>query len=233
MQARFQAGVGLGGMHPVGGGHDDRIQILFLGQEVPVILINVDLVPVFFEVTAGVALAVLPDVTHGLEADARDAQAGFNQDPALLPGPDHGHVQIVRAAFRLLRKSEAASGKPAARHSHPQTRRGRGPEKVPAAQSWAFGVLAVVIHCPSSTSRLSQAASSAIVPPLSPVLNRFFTIRPPALHGWRNPKSGRSPTARIGGRQNSLSPLFQVFMSLSKVTSEGAKLMDLTYSADS
>ncbi len=130
METGFEAGVGMLGVHPIGRGHQDGLKAFFLGQEFTVVLVDINHLAVLFEIALGVLTAVFPDVADGPDADSRDAQAGFDQDPALGAGTDDGDIQF-RGIFLggdFFRSLLAAERRPA--DGHPQTRRSGRPQKV-------------------------------------------------------------------------------------------------------
>ena len=138
MEAGFQAGVGMFGMHSVRGGHYGDIQVLLLTQHIPVILVDVDLMPVFLEIPAGIPLAVFPDIADRSEADAGNAQAGFDQHTSLRACADDRHSEFRRFCVVLSPSGGSGSGQAPSSQGHSQTRGRRGFEKVPAGQFFSF-----------------------------------------------------------------------------------------------
>jgi len=63
------------GVHEVGRGNNDRVEVLFLIEHLLVVLIGVVLVPVLSQASGAVVAVVGPDVTNRLEADAGYLQA--------------------------------------------------------------------------------------------------------------------------------------------------------------
>ena len=72
------------------------MEILLLVQHLPVVLVHVDLVPVFQQEIAGVLLAVVPHIARRLEADSRNILGRLQQDPPLGTGADNGDIHRLR-----------------------------------------------------------------------------------------------------------------------------------------
>jgi hypothetical protein len=93
--ARLETVHGVGGVPEVGGGDDDRVEILLLVEHLAVVFVAVDVELVFLEDSDRSLLVVLrPDVTHRPEAEPRDPQHGIEENLPLGSRPEEGHVHL-------------------------------------------------------------------------------------------------------------------------------------------
>ena len=132
-----EAGVGVLGVDPVGGGDDGGLEALFRGQEVAIVLVDGGDVAVLLEVVPGVLPAVGPDVADGRDADPGNAQHRFDEHAALGAAADDGHAELV-GAFRGGRRGRGGGLRRVlperrSRQGGAEPGRGRGSEEIPAA----------------------------------------------------------------------------------------------------
>ena len=79
----LQAGVGHRRMPEVRRRNDNRLQILFFGEQVLIILVSADFVAELLQVALALAAVVLPDVAQGHQPDALNVQERLEQNLAL------------------------------------------------------------------------------------------------------------------------------------------------------
>ncbi len=95
--AGLQAVHGVLRVPEVGSGDDDRVELLLLVEHLPVVFVPVH---VELELPQGVdhalLVVLLPDVAHGAEAQAGDAQHGVQQHLSLRPRAEQRHVDLAR-----------------------------------------------------------------------------------------------------------------------------------------
>ena len=126
VQAGLHARDGMLGVHPVGGGHDDRLQALLLLEHL--LVIGVErlasscrrrLSP---DDAGGVFLGVRPDVADGLEPDALDLRACSRRTRPCVPPPMMATLTIVAGAGpRRLVLGQDGGGQHEARAHAPVT----------------------------------------------------------------------------------------------------------------
>ena len=96
IQSGFEAGDGVGMVHPVGGGDDYGIDLaLHCGEHFAVVLEDFRLVTLCPENTLGALAAGLPDIAHGLDAHAGDEQQVVGEDGSLCAVADDGDIDLV------------------------------------------------------------------------------------------------------------------------------------------
>lgn len=138
VQSPVEAGIGVLGVNPIRGGHDDGVQVLLAVQHLPVIFIDIGGLAVFSNVTRGIGPAVFPDVADGRYLNAGNPQAAIEKDSALLTGPDERYAQFIRRHHRsplaLIAQEERGAEEFACSHGQPGSR-GGGLQKIPAGKA--------------------------------------------------------------------------------------------------
>ena len=133
MKTGFEAGVGHRRMPEIGRGDKNRLQILFLREQIFVILVGANLVAELLQIALAFPAVVVPDVTKGHQPDTLNIEQGFEEDLALLAIADKSDVDGVQG--RLFNRGGLFAGVGlAGLQQHRGARQGRSSNKVTTIQ---------------------------------------------------------------------------------------------------
>ncbi len=96
MQAGLQAGIRHGRVTEIRRSDHDRLQVLFLGQQVLIVLVGADFIAELLQVARALVAVVIPDIADRHKPDALNIQKGFEQNLAFLAITDEGNVEGIQ-----------------------------------------------------------------------------------------------------------------------------------------